>query len=106
MLSSGSLNGPYMVLPAVSSKDGTFLGSSDSFSTRWQEAQLMPSTVTFPDMTCPMIRSVYCGKIVTAGAWQERHCCFLAALGRSEEHTSELQSLTNLVCRLLLEKQK
>src|SRR5262249_62088146 len=26
------------------------------------------------------------------------------ALSRSEEHTSELQSLTNLVCRLLLEK--
>src|SRR5258706_5513102 len=32
----------------------------------------------------------------------------LAAFGvkRSEEHTSELQSLTNLVCRLLLEKKK
>src|SRR5438093_6439549 len=30
-----------------------------------------------------------------------------AARGRrSEEHTSELQSLTNLVCRLLLEKKK
>src|SRR5438093_8791352 len=28
------------------------------------------------------------------------------ALQRSEEHTSELQSLTNLVCRLLLEKKK
>src|SRR5258706_12071343 len=28
----------------------------------------------------------------------------LAARMRSEEHTSELQSLTNLVCRLLLEK--
>src|SRR5438093_5407385 len=28
-----------------------------------------------------------------------RHC-------RSEEHTSELQSLTNIVCRLLLEKKK
>src|SRR5438046_4031390 len=27
-------------------------------------------------------------------------------LQRSEEHTSELQSLTNLVCRLLLEKKK
>src|SRR5438046_3919204 len=27
-------------------------------------------------------------------------------LPRSEEHTSELQSLTNLVCRLLLEKKK
>src|ERR1019366_6439153 len=31
--------------------------------------------------------------------------CVLAPL-RSEEHTSELQSLTNLVCRLLLEKKK
>src|SRR2546430_5480853 len=30
----------------------------------------------------------------------------LATLGRSEEHTSELQSQSNLVCRLLLEKKK
>src|SRR5258706_9701650 len=30
----------------------------------------------------------------------------LSSLMRSEEHTSELQSLTNLVCRLLLEKKK
>src|SRR5262249_62236205 len=30
----------------------------------------------------------------------------LGRLLRSEEHTSELQSLTNLVCRLLLEKKK
>src|SRR5437899_10110819 len=29
-----------------------------------------------------------------------------AALWRSEEHTSELQSLRHLVCRLLLEKKK
>src|SRR5256885_8439021 len=29
-----------------------------------------------------------------------------AAPGRSEEHTSELQSPCNLVCRLLLEKKK
>src|SRR5438046_7987954 len=28
----------------------------------------------------------------------------ITASARSEEHTSELQSLTNLVCRLLLEK--
>src|SRR5437016_12676752 len=27
-------------------------------------------------------------------------------IARSEEHTSEIQSLTNLVCRLLLEKKK
>src|SRR5256885_11569147 len=30
----------------------------------------------------------------------------IAALDRSEEHTSELQSPCNLVCRLLLEKKK
>src|SRR2546425_6834600 len=29
-----------------------------------------------------------------------------ASMGRSEEHTSELQSLAYLVCRLLLEKKK
>src|ERR1019366_10659920 len=32
--------------------------------------------------------------------------CRLPPATRSEEHTSELQSLTNLVCRLLLEKKK
>src|SRR5262249_58417199 len=31
---------------------------------------------------------------------------FTLAADRSEEHTSELQSLTNLVCRLLLGKKK
>src|SRR2546430_6681210 len=30
----------------------------------------------------------------------------VAEIGRSEEHTSELQSQSNLVCRLLLEKKK
>src|SRR2546430_10105020 len=31
---------------------------------------------------------------------------YLSSYGRSEEHTSELQSQSNLVCRLLLEKKK
>src|SRR5258706_1359907 len=31
---------------------------------------------------------------------------YIPQMPRSEEHTSELQSLTNLVCRLLLEKKK
>src|SRR5687767_15749864 len=30
--------------------------------------------------------------------------CLVVEMGRSEEHTSELQSLAYLVCRLLLEK--
>src|SRR5438093_9795676 len=39
----------------------------------------------------------------TSGPWGDPDCrCDV----RSEEHTSELQSLTNLVCRLLLEKKK
>src|SRR5438093_11761576 len=37
-----------------------------------------------------------------AGTWLPAD----APADRSEEHTSELQSLTNLVCRLLLEKKK
>src|SRR5207247_4986585 len=32
--------------------------------------------------------------------------CFRTAANRSEEHTSELQSRVDLVCRLLLEKKK
>src|SRR5258706_7903574 len=37
-----------------------------------------------------------------SSAWSSDVC----SSDRSEEHTSELQSLTNLVCRLLLEKKK
>src|SRR2546426_3043556 len=39
----------------------------------------------------------------------EKYCSVVASLApdiRSEEHTSELQSPCNLVCRLLLEKKK
>src|SRR5256885_12304700 len=35
-----------------------------------------------------------------------RRVCWAICLTRSEEHTSELQSPCNLVCRLLLEKKK
>src|SRR2546430_12601030 len=45
----------------------------------------------------------------TANQPQPRRCASQrgqSALERSEEHTSELQSQSNLVCRLLLEKKK
>src|SRR5258706_11839306 len=45
-------------------------------------------------VACPLPRSFSC------------HTFGLDGGRRSEEHTSELQSLTNLVCRLLLEKKK
>src|SRR5688572_31813433 len=44
--------------------------------------------------------------------WQQLYCKALTrqlehtGKSRSEEHTSELQSQSNLVCRLLLEKKK
>src|SRR5260370_11226816 len=38
--------------------------------------------------------------------WPWRRCRCTSACKRSEEHTSELQSHLNLVCRLLLEKKK
>src|SRR2546430_7064604 len=37
---------------------------------------------------------------------RHRHLHAWGNCGRSEEHTSELQSQSNLVCRLLLEKKK
>src|SRR5258705_10106718 len=37
---------------------------------------------------------------------QGSRCCRQCRHRRSEEHTSELQSLRHLVCRLLLEKKK
>src|SRR2546430_2909708 len=46
--------------------------------------------------------SVVCPK-GCGSSWSSRCGAFLK---RSEEHTSELQSQSNLVCRLLLEKKK
>src|SRR6266404_5829451 len=46
------------------------------------------------------------GVAVSRQRWRRRCASAAAAIGRSEEHTSELQSLAYLVCRLLLEKKK
>src|SRR2546426_7738513 len=43
------------------------------------------------------------GPVTLVGAGDIAKC---GQVGRSEEHTSELQSPCNLVCRLLLEKKK
>src|SRR5690606_41328239 len=48
-----------------------------------------------------------CASGLTARSAHPFHCVPLICLvGRSEEHTSELQSREKLVCRLLLEKKK
>src|SRR5688572_31866166 len=77
-----------------------------------------PRSTLFPYTT--LFRSSHGGHPITGAGWAsfylEDHAgmstAFQAQLisyvceGRSEEHTSELQSQSNLVCRLLLEKKK
>src|SRR6202142_3068430 len=43
---------------------------------------------------------------MSAPSCRRAQCASARSTRRSEEHTSELQSPTNLVCRLLLEKNK
>src|SRR5437899_7007967 len=45
-------------------------------------------------------------KYQLSGIFRSQNRDLLLENGRSEEHTSELQSLRHLVCRLLLEKKK
>src|SRR5438093_8406754 len=73
---------------------------------------LFPYTTLFrsgsmPELQPAMIEMVPVGATVVT--LQLRSFCIgrmQKLRNRSEEHTSELQSLTNLVCRLLLEKKK
>src|SRR2546427_1539975 len=46
------------------------------------------------------------GDVVAAFLYNTPAFVFTMLAARSEEHTSELQSQSNLVCRLLLEKKK
>src|SRR5258706_5945295 len=70
-----------------------------------------PRSTLFPYTTLfrsDALRDLGAQRLVLGGVLQEvlylvQHPAKYQAL-RSEEHTSELQSLTNLVCRLLLEK--
>src|SRR5262249_58723296 len=64
-----------------------------------------PRSTLFPYTT--LFRSIR--RLTAAGAELAIHASPMSGIAnsaRSEEHTSELQSLTNLVCRLLLEKKK
>src|SRR5215469_15348747 len=67
---------------------------------------LFPYTTLFrsPGRSCPGPRSRRGGR--TAGSACTRAGRSDPGLRRSEEHTSELQSRRELVCRLLLEKKK
>src|SRR5260370_6660143 len=57
-------------------------------------------------LTTPTCRSVAAGTVDDAVAGVLLDALTPEQVARSEEHTSELQSHLNLVCRLLLEKKK
>src|SRR5437899_11906793 len=60
----------------------------------------------FDDYECRQYASEYSGGKTAEQASADAGVRSAAAGARSEEHTSELQSLRHLVCRLLLEKKK
>src|SRR2546426_8413929 len=64
---------------------------------------LFPYTTLFRSRTSDPRPLDTCSLRPGHGEGKERQWC---AITRSEEHTSELQSPCNLVCRLLLEKKK
>src|SRR5690349_23863566 len=87
-----------------------------------QNSTLFPYTTLFRSLHeafhVPAERGYQAELVEQRGVQQVRNCAntrgarfderqqFLEKLARSEEHTSELQSRRDLVCRLLLEKKK
>src|SRR5947199_4248562 len=82
---------------------------------RQPKSTLFPYTTLFRSWRSLSINKIVTGPAVTARRESALLGCGSTAAGdellpskalRSEEHTSELQSLRQLVCRLLLEKKK
>src|SRR5256886_11317974 len=65
---------------------------------------LFPYTTLFRSPRGAVARSEHLDRLAPDGRRRLEGPAALAAEDRSEEHTSELQSQSNLVCRLLLEK--
>src|SRR5258708_24747002 len=62
-----------------------------------------PRSTLFPYTTLFRSRRAWCSR-PRRGCWRRPRGGKTSDRGRSEEHTSELQSPDHLVCRLLLEK--
>src|SRR5688572_31093824 len=75
---------------------------------RQPRSTLFPYTTLFRSRRCspPTLRSHQAHRRGRRGRRGRRVRGVKSREGRSEEHTSELQSQSNLVCRLLLEKKK
>src|SRR5256885_11923115 len=67
---------------------------------------LFPYTTLFRSAEAHVVGAQHLQHLGAHQAHDQRHDVEAQRDGRSEEHTSELQSPCNLVCRLLLEKKK
>src|SRR2546425_5121282 len=75
--------------------------SCDMLARNWDLSRLASMRRTF-DVDSPSYRRAFSREMAACTASSES----TSSSWRSEEHTSELQSLAYLVCRLLLEKKK
>src|SRR5262249_56466240 len=85
-------------LPIVFVAAGEPVSSGLVTSLAWPGSNVTGLSLLFPELVGKCLE-----QLKLAGPGVSR-MAVLEQPGRSEEHTSELQSLTNLVCRLLLDK--
>ena len=79
-------------------------GSARAFYTYQFSLRQRPRFLYCPFLVAAAPRFLYC--LVLVAAAPPLFILPISRCGRSEEHTSELQSHSDLVCRLLLEKKK
>src|SRR2546430_10426536 len=77
-------------------------GTQGNLLSVWSQTQ--PGSEVVLDLDCHIFNNEVAGASVIGGV--QMRAVKTARGFRSEEHTSELQSQSNLVCRLLLEKKK
>src|SRR5437870_10463006 len=80
--------------------------AANETDTAWRAISVSPRT--FLATANAWVKSVCSTGPIVSHAWARANASFTwpRICGRSEEHTSELQSRGQLVCRLLLEKKK
>src|SRR5947209_8896906 len=84
---------------AITLAVGTYVSGWAATSRQLQEAAFAGEARTWPVLS-------RAGLLLAPGAGAAEREVWRFLIGRSEEHTSELQSRQYLVCRLLLEKKK
>src|SRR5438034_5861221 len=94
--------GQHRIWASTQSFWGTLLRSSGDFGKSWTNPQ--EASIRFPADTGVSLRNIWqisLGRARSARCSSRKHRCPQEIEYRSEEHTSELQSHNDLVCRLL-----